>query len=111
MYACYHMSTQSAYFIQYHTCFDQPDKQSTPNAEGLATVIVFAENKCQALSRAGKLIAKEDLQISGFLKMSVLQERNQQMFCAVLKSLFRRAELYGAALHLDPFPSRHHCCR
>ena len=105
------MSTQSAYFIQYHTCLNQPDKQSIPKTEGLASVIVFAEDNGQALSRAGKLIAKEDLQISGFLKMFILKDRNRQMFCAVLKSLFRRAELYGAALHFDPFPSRHHCCK
>ncbi len=105
------MSTQSAYFIQYHTCLNHSDEHVFPRAEGLATVIVFAEDKSQALSRAGKLIAKEDLQISGFLRMSTLKDRNQQMFCAILKSLFRRAELYGAALHFDPFPSRHHCCR
>ncbi len=105
------MSTQSAYFIQYHTCLNHSGKQACSKAEGLATVIVFAGDRPQALCRAGKLIAKEDLQISGFLRMFILEERNQQMFCAVLKSLFRRAELYGAALHFDPLPRSHHCCR
>lgn len=110
MYIGYHMSTQSAYFIQYHTFLIHSGKHGSKTA-GLATVIVFAEDKHQALCRAGKLIAKEDQQISGFLRISILKKGNQQMFCAVLKSLFRRAELYGAALHFDPFPSRNLCCR
>ncbi len=105
------MLYQCAYFIQYHT-FSCPSCASDHSkVTGLSTVIVFAEDKAQALARAGRLIAKENHQISDFLRMHILQEKNQQMFGQVLKSLYCRAELYGAALHFDPFPVTPHCRR
>ena len=105
------MHYQSAYFIQYQTFSCPSCSPSHSRVNGLSTVIVFADDKAQALARAGRLISKGNHQISHFQRMQILHEKNQQMFGEVLKSLYGRAELYGAALHFDPFPQNPHCCR
>ena len=105
------MHYQSAYFIQYQTFSCPSCSPSHSRVKGLSTVIVFADDKAQALARAGRLISKSNHQISYFQRMQILHEKNQQMFGEVLKSLYGRAELYGAALHFDPFPQKPHCCR
>jgi len=105
------MLYQYAFFIQYQTLFHPSCTRTSQKKKGLTTVIVFAEDKNQALARAGKLISRENHQISDFHRMHILQEKNKQMFGCVLNSLYRRAELYGAALHFDPYPVKPHCCR
>ena len=105
------MPFQSAYFIQCQTFSCASCSPSHSRVKGLSTVIVFADDKAQALARAGRLISKGNHQISHFQRMHILHEKNQQMFGKVLKSLYGRAELYGAALHFDPFPQKPHCCR
>ncbi len=63
------------------------------------------------MTRAAKLVAKHELEITSFLRLHILQEKNRQMFGSVLKSLYSRAELYGAAMHFDALPTKPHCCR
>jgi hypothetical protein len=105
------MPYQYAYFIQYHTFSCPSCAPSHSKVKGLSTVIVFADDKAQALARAGRLVSKGNHQISHFQRMHILQEKNQQMFGKVLKSLYCRAELYGAAIHFDPFAEKPHCCK
>ena len=100
------MSCQTAYFIQYNVC----SSLSVPQEKGLATIIVFANNQHQALSRGGSLIAKLDYCITEILRIHTLSERNRAMFGAVLGSLYTRAELYGVALHFDSYSASPPCC-
>lgn len=99
------MICQSAYFIQYKT--QVPD--STAQCTGIMTVIVFAENSAIAQTRAGRLISQENHQISGVIRVQHLSDKNLLMFGNVLKSLYSRAELYGAALHFDSLPACRRC--
>ena len=105
------MHYQYAFFIQYQTLCHPSCPRTSQKMKGLTTVIVFAEDKNQALARAGKLISRENHQVSDLHRIHILQEKNKQMFGCVLNSLYRRAELYGAALHFDPYPVKPHCCR
>lgn len=99
------MMCQSAYFIQFKTYLPV----SATEHAGIATVIVFAETREIAQSRAGRLLSQENHQITGIIRLQPLNENNLLMFGSVLKSLYCRAELYGAAIHFDSLPTCSRC--
>ncbi len=95
------MVHRNAFFIQYQVTQDHQDraKESIPN--GIATIIVFADSPETARARAGKFMGKHHFQITGFLRILLIQRSSIETADHLLKKLYQKAEQYGIAFHCD----------
>ena len=104
------MSSLNAFFIQYQVNRKNVAKGQTVRSQGIATIIVFADNEYIAKSRAGRMIIAKKLEVTDFLRIHLVRKSYVEILDNVLKSLYTQAELYGIAIHCDLFSTNTICC-
>ena len=104
------MSSLNSFFIQYQVHQKKNANGHTLRSQGIATLIVFADNERMARSRAGRMVAARNLEVTNFLRIHLIRKSYIEILDNVLKSLYTQAELYGVALHCDLFSTNPICC-
>ena len=104
------MSHFNAFFIQYQVNSRKPLQGHAARSQGIATLIVFADNEHMARSRAGRMIAAKNLEVTNFLRIHLIRKSYIEILDTILRSLYTQAELYGIALHCDLFSTNTICC-
>lgn len=104
------MTSLNAFFIQYQVNRTSSGKRRAVRSQGIATIIVFADDEHMARCRAGRMIASRNLEVTDFLRIHLVRKSYVEILDNVLKSLYTQAELYGIAIHCDLFSTNTICC-